>query len=280
MSAVSSMNIIDDTCWQPWNVQITPFAITEQVFYIGNKWVGAYLIDTGDGLIVLDTTTAETAYQLIDSIYTLGKDPRDVKMILLTHAHVDHYGAARFLKEMSGAQIWLSKEDDDFRKTAGAKEIGGLTTPFRDYGLEPDAYYTYEQPIKMGNVSIDVKLTPGHTPGVVSFFIHVHESVDGSITLALHGGVGVLTLSDESLKRAGLEKSLRHRFIRDCVELKKIPVDICLPSHPAHYPPFFEMAVQSRENGNPFVDRDAWASFLDTRRQFAEKLEAQSQGVQ
>lgn len=276
MSAVTSINIIDDTCNQPWNVQVAPFPVADQVFYVGNKWVGAYLIDTGDGLILLDTTTAETAYQLIDSIYQLGRNPRDIKMILLTHAHVDHYGAARILKELSGAQIWMSEEDAAFHKTEGARELGGLTTTFRDYGVEADRFYRYEQPIRLGNVSIDVRLTPGHTPGVVSFFIHVPDAARGSLTLAMHGGVGVLTLRDESLKRAGLDSSLRRRFIRDCMDMKKIPVDICLPSHPAHHPPFQEAAGKSWENGNPFISSTAWASFLDSRRSFAEELEPQS----
>ena len=216
MAAVSSLNIIESTCLAPWEVQAEPFAVTEQIFYIGNKWVGAYLIDTGDGLIVLDTTTAETAYLLIDSIYRLGYDPKDIKMILLSHAHVDHFGAARFLKELSGAKIWLSREDEAFRHTEGGAELGGLTVPFREYDFETDCFYSDDTPVRLGNVEIGTRLTPGHTPGVTSFFIRTENEKEGKLTAAMHGGVGVLTMSNESLDRARLPHSLRRKFIDDC----------------------------------------------------------------
>ena len=276
MTAVSSLNIIESTCYEPWEVQIEPFAVTDQIFYVGNKWVGAYLIDTGDGLILLDTTTAETAYLLLNSIYKLGYRPEEIKMILLSHAHVDHYGAARFLKELSGAEIWLSREDEDCRNTDGAAEPGGLFVPFREYSFETDRYYDDSTPILLGNVEIRTRLTPGHTPGVTSFFIYTDDKKCGRIVSAIHGGVGVLTMSDESLDRAGLSRELRKRFIKDCHDLKDISVDICLPSHPAHAPLFEKREQAADGDKNPFIDRDGWARFLDDRVQYAIKLEEEA----
>lgn len=276
MAAVSSLNIIESTCLAPWEVQAEPFAVTEQIFYIGNKWVGAYLIDTGDGLIVLDTTTAETAYLLIDSIYRLGYDPKDIKMILLSHAHVDHFGAARFLKELSGAKIWLSREDEAFRHTEGGVELGGLTVPFREYDFETDCFYSDDTPVRLGNVEIGTRLTPGHTPGVTSFFIRTENEKEGKLTAAMHGGVGVLTMSNESLDRARLPHSLRRKFIDDCYAMKKIPVDICLPSHPAHAPLFEKNENRPADGSNPFIDPNGWKVFLTDRVRYAEKLEEEN----
>ena len=69
-----------------------------------------FLLDTGEGLILIDTgLNAETCYLVIERIWESGHDPRDIKKILLTHWHGDHSCNARVLQEMSGAEIWLQR---------------------------------------------------------------------------------------------------------------------------------------------------------------------------
>ena len=51
----------------------------------------------------------ETAYLMLENIRKIGYDPKDIKLILLSHAHCDHIGAARTMKELTGARsIWAS----------------------------------------------------------------------------------------------------------------------------------------------------------------------------
>lgn len=277
MAAISSVDVIQNTCNAPWAVNVEPFRVTEQIWYIGNRWVGAYLIDTGDGVIILDTMCAETAYLMVDAIYKCGFRPTDIKMILLSHGHPDHYGAARLLHEMSGAPIYLSKEDEAYRhneKLSSAKSANptnGLTWKFYDF--ETDCFYDEYKPITLGNITIRTKLTPGHTLGTTSFFITAPQSNGEVLTVAMHGGVGVLTMTDAYFEETGLPCSIRTNFVAQCEELKQEDVDICLASHPAHYPgDFFEIAKQSWENGNPFVNKDAWNAFLTSRGGIAAKM--------
>ena len=62
--------------YRPWELAIKPFQVAPQTWYVaGQTWVGCYLIDTGDGLILIDTAIAESAYMLVDSIYRLGYRP-------------------------------------------------------------------------------------------------------------------------------------------------------------------------------------------------------------
>lgn len=277
MAAISSVNVIANTSGAPWSVTVKPFKVTDQIYYIGNVWVGAYLIDTGEGLIILDTMCAETAYLLVDTIYKLGYRPEQIKMILLSHAHVDHFGAARFLHELSGAPIWLSREDEEFRHNERAVNAEGgkpKGITMREYPFETDCFYDDDKPIVLGDVTIRTKLTPGHTPGVTSFFISAKQKNDETLVAAMHGGVGVLTMSDIYFEQSGLPSSLRRRFIEDCEKLKEEKVDICLASHPAHYPGnFFELEKKGWDDGNPFVDPQAWTEFLSARAQFAIDLE-------
>ena len=63
--------------YRPWELAIKPFQVAPQTWYVaGQTWVGCYLIDTGDGLILIDTAIAESAYMLVDSIYRRSRSKR------------------------------------------------------------------------------------------------------------------------------------------------------------------------------------------------------------
>ena len=70
-------------------------------YVAGQTWVGCYLIDTGDGLVLIDCAIPESLYLLVDSIYKLGFKLQDIKKILISHAHFDHCGAAAAMKELT-----------------------------------------------------------------------------------------------------------------------------------------------------------------------------------
>ena len=276
MSAVSSSDVILATGDAPWKVAVTPFRVMDQIYYIGNVWVGAYLIDTGEGLILLDTMCAETTYLMVDAIYRLGYRPEQIRYILLSHAHIDHVGGAQMLKQLTGAKVFLSAEDDEFRHNEQALHAEAAMPAdvfFRDYPYEVDCHYDDRKPIELGNVRIDTRLTPGHTPGVTTFLIHVRKEDGSEVTAAMHGGVGVLTMSDAYSAQAGIPSCLRDRFIADCEDMANLKVDVCLPSHPAHYPgDFFELSKSLHKDPDALVDYTAWRRFLTDRAAMARKL--------
>ena len=67
-----------------------PFQLAGNVYFVGTYRASSHLIDTGDGLILIDTGYAETADVVIESVGALGFDIRDVKYILHSHGHHDH----------------------------------------------------------------------------------------------------------------------------------------------------------------------------------------------
>ena len=69
-----------------------PFSIFGNLYFVGNADVGSYLIDTGDGLILIDTAYPTTRALLVQSIWEAGFNPGDIKYILHTHGHFDHFG--------------------------------------------------------------------------------------------------------------------------------------------------------------------------------------------
>ena len=162
MVKVTPKNIVDEARDMPWKVAIEPFRVAPRVYYVGNVWVGSFLVDTEEGLAIIDTTVMEDLYLLLESIRKLGFDPMNIKKIFLTHAHMDHDGAARALKEMTGAEIYLSKEDEDWRHRP---EADMHDTGFKIVPYDVDHFYDDNEAIVMGSVTIRTKLSAGHTPG-------------------------------------------------------------------------------------------------------------------
>ena len=70
----------------PWLEDKAPFQIMKNVYFVGVDWVSAFLLDTSEGLVLIDCAMQETFYLLVDSIHGLGFDPRRIKKLLLTHA--------------------------------------------------------------------------------------------------------------------------------------------------------------------------------------------------
>lgn len=95
----------------PDDFYVRPFQIAGNVYYIGNKAVCSHLIDTGEGLIVIDTSYPELDHLLINSIWEAGFDPKDIRIVLHTHLHYDHFGATNTLTKIYGAKAYVGRDE-------------------------------------------------------------------------------------------------------------------------------------------------------------------------
>ncbi|HIX25345.1 MAG TPA: MBL fold metallo-hydrolase [Candidatus Lachnoclostridium avicola] len=252
--------------YEPWEIAVKPFQVAPQTWYVsGQTWVGCYLIDTGDGLILIDTAIPESLYLMVDSICQLGFKLTDIKKILLSHAHFDHCGAAAAMKKLTGAELYMSKEDTEFYK-ACPEETLVLDPDSHPQYFEVDKYYSDDEPITLGNISIRTILTPGHTIGCTSFLWDVKNPANGeTYVVGMHGGVGANTMNDDYYSTSKyLTPDLRDRFISDADKLKKIHVDIALPSHPNQIE-IMDRAGQYTDESQPYLDDTIWADFIDER---------------
>ena len=252
--------------YEPWELEIKPFQVAPQTWYVaGQTWVGCYLIDTGDGLILLDTAIPESLYLLVDSIYRLGYKPEDIKKILISHAHFDHCGAAAAMKKLTGAELYMSKEDTEFMK-ACPEETMVLDPDSHPQMFEVDKYYSDDEPITLGNISIRTMLTPGHTIGCTSFFWDVKNPANGeTYVVGMHGGVGGNTMNDGYYSTSKyLTPDLRERFFNDCEKVKSIHVYFALPSHPNQIE-IVDRAGQYTDESQPYLDDTVWADFMEER---------------
>ena len=191
----------------PWTLAHRPFKVVDNVYFVGTSWVSAFLLNTQKGLVLIDCAMQETLYLLVDSIRELGFNPRQIKKLLLTHGHFDHCGAARAIKEMSGCEIWLGKDDEYF-----FTERRDLIA-FEDHvsGFPIDRFFNYSSTIDLGNFVLRPVHCPGHTPGTTSIFFDVDHR-GKKLSCALHGGLGNGVLTRDYLAKkkssAGDERHL------------------------------------------------------------------------
>ncbi len=258
-----------DICIHPWKYYVEPFRIAGNLYYVGNSDVSSHLIDTGQGLILLDTAFPQTAYLLLESIRRLGFNPDDICYILHCHGHYDHFGGTRALVELTGAKTALGEEDIEI---LGEKpELSWAP----EYGVE--FYETFEvdeplvdgQIISLGKTSIECLHIPGHTPGSMSYFFEINDS-GNTYTVGIHGGPGLNTLSKEYLKKYGLPSSRRDDYINSLQQLKKRAVDIFIGAHPGQNATLAKQSLME-EGKNPFLDKTAWPMFLEGLEENAKK---------
>jgi metallo-beta-lactamase class B len=199
------------------NARAVPaFKIFDNLYYIGNDFVAAYLIPTEKGLIMIDALYGDFTSQAIDAVRKLGFDPRHIKYVLCTHAHWDHVGGATLVQSLTGARVGMTAADWDLLESD--RRAGRLrhVAPTRDLVIKDGEVLT------LGRTRVKFYVTPGHTPGVLSMAFTV---VDGerSYRAFLFGGVG---LNFEGVKRT-------EQYLASVRRIRGLgPIDVNVANHP------------------------------------------------
>jgi metallo-beta-lactamase class B len=153
---------------------LEPTKAFDNLFFVGNGFVGVWIVKTSDGLILFDSgeSTDEARDHLVPGIQQLGLDPRQIRYVIVTHAHWDHFGGAKYLHDTYGARVGLGAPDWVLlsEEKPGSLERGDKTPPDKDLVI------TDGQTLTLGDTTIKLYVTPGHTPGTVSALIPAREN--------------------------------------------------------------------------------------------------------
>lgn len=243
---------------KPWEGRMTPFRIIGGVYFVGTYQASSHLIDTGDGLILIDTGYANALYLVLDSIRRLGFRIEDIRYVVHTHYHYDHAEATRYLLPLiPQAKTVIGVRDD--RKVM---EEGYFT---------PDIVVKDNDTLSLGNTVIRFMETPGHTVGTLSFFFDAEE--EGKIyRVGMFGGAGSNTLTKEHLTEyPSCRKDYRHSISR----LRAEHVDVMLGNHVWNNDTEEKgKAFLADPSVNPFVDKTLFPKFLDRCSKKLDDLEA------
>lgn len=254
--------------------QIEPFRIFGNLYYVGDKKVCCHLVDTGDGLILFDTGYRNAVHLYLENIRKLGFDPADIRYIIQSHEHFDHFGGSNEIRKLYGSQVCMGALGTALLRERPDRALMHLGPMPADQIAWPDIELEDGDVLTLGNTSIRCVLSPGHTPGVMSFFFDV---TDGEQTLraGYFGGVGLLTANRAYNRHFGLPEDLPEQMLRTVEKLWLEPVDITLGNHPAQNNTLEKRQWMLDHPGeNPFLTPEAWHELLAlVRERYTELIE-------
>lgn len=247
---------------------VKPFNLYGPIWYVGDSWVCVHLIDTGDGLLLIDSGNCGATAMLVQAIWEAGFNPRDVKWIIHSHGHVDHIGGAVFFRRMFGAKLYIGQPDArDFRERPW---ISAIQDTYNDCDqlFVPDYEIREGDVLTFGSITMTFYLCPGHTDGVISCFFDV-DGPEGVKRCGYYGGFGFNTLQKDYLIEIGdPEYKTRDIYLQSLAKVREQKVDIMLGNHCINNDTLGRRQKQIEDPGgpNPFVDPDGWRNYLDSKR--------------
>ncbi|MBW8733534.1 MAG: metallo-beta-lactamase, partial [Asticcacaulis sp.] len=148
-----------------YDIPHAPYRIAEDIYYVGTQGIGVYLIETGQGLIVIDSGTKDGVKLVEANIQALGFTLKDVRYLLETHAHWDHVGGMAQLKKDTGAQF-IASGGDRYGLEHGVHVGENSSGPASFAPVAVDRVINDgDNKVKLGGVTLTAVATPGHTRG-------------------------------------------------------------------------------------------------------------------
>jgi metallo-beta-lactamase class B len=158
-----------------------PYKVFDNLYFIGTRIHSAWALTTSAGIIVIDTLFDYAIEpEMIEGMTMLGLDPHQIKYVLISHAHGDHDQGAALLQSRYGAKVVMGTADWDATLQRAASAPGGV--PKRDIAVGREGLK-----LTLGEITMDVVATPGHTAGTLSYFFPVKDA-GRALMVAYSGG--------------------------------------------------------------------------------------------
>ncbi|MCH9696311.1 MAG: subclass B3 metallo-beta-lactamase [Gammaproteobacteria bacterium] len=244
-----------------WNKPLAPFRVYGNTWYVGMDGLSALLIETSEGLVLIDGGLPQSAVQIDANVRAIGFDPEDIQAILVSHPHFDHAGGIAALQRLSGAPVYISAAGAAVLRTGKLQE----NDPQFGYGAENTSFAAVKNVhdvedrgvVSVANVDITAIHTPGHTPGGTSW---TWEScaLDACYTIVYADSLTAVSAPGFRFT----ENDAAAQMLDSIATLSRLDCDILLSPHPF----FFGLhdKLEKREDGNPFVNNVACALYGET----------------
>jgi len=255
---------------QQWNRPFPAYRVIDNIYYVGTNQIAQFLITTPSGNILLDTGFEASVPRLHENIEQLGFRYRDIKLILTSHAHIDHVQAHALVRQQTGAQVVVSAADAPFVESGGK----GETVFDGVYAWTPcpvDRRVNDGDQITLGGTTLTAHLTPGHTVGATTWTMQVHEAnktLDVVFFPSANINPGVHLLHNPRYPR------IAHDFEHSFATWKTLACDVFLADHGDFYG-MKDKYGQLRDGArnNPFIDPDGYRRYIDSAElRFREQL--------
>jgi metallo-beta-lactamase class B len=258
---------------QPWNRPFPPYRVIDNVYYVGTNAIAQFLITTRAGNILLDSGFEASVPRLRQNIEALGFRYADTKLLLTSHAHIDHVQAHALVRQQTGARVVVSALDAPFVEQGGKGEtvFDGV---YAWTACPVDLRVNDGDEVKLGATTLTAHLTPGHTLGATTWTMKVTErgqSLDVVFFPSANINPGVHLVGNTRYPK------IADDFRRSFATWKALTCDVFLADHGDFYA-MSEKYERLRDGAatNPFIDASGYRRFVaEAEQRFLEQLESE-----
>ena len=242
---------------------LEPMQVMDELYFLGSRWTTAWAIKTSAGIIIVDAmnNAAEAEQYIEGGLRKLGLNPADIRYVVVSHAHGDHYGGAQYLKDKFNPRVVMSEIDwNALEETQRDPLFGTKRNPLFGEPPKRDQSVNDGDTIRLGGTALKLYVIPGHTLGTLATAFTVHDRGEPHRAVAWGGTAYNFGPLRDRLQLYS-ETTQKYRDI-----LKEEKTDIFLSNHASFDASLAKMAtLKERQPGQPnpyVVGLDAVQRFL------------------
>jgi len=179
-----------------------------------DRFVFSFIL-AGETITLIDTGVAGSENRIFDYIRSIGRDPREISLIILTHSHPDHMGAVKVIREATGCSVMAHSAERDWIEDVDRQNqerpvpgfftmVGGPVQVDHELAdgdvIDPDGTDAYE---------LQVLHTPGHSAGSICLFLQAEGALFCGDAVPVHGDLPVYDDAIVSVKSVKKIKAVR-----------------------------------------------------------------------
>ena len=260
-----------------WNAPQPPFRVYGNAYWVGTRGLGAVLVTSPRGHVLIDGALPESAAGILASIRALGFRPRDVRLIVNSHAHFDHAGGIAALQRATGAAVaahpWSAAVLRKGASIPGDPQLGVLL----DYPAVPTVREIADgDTLRIGPLALVARFTGGHTPGGTTWTWRSCEGTGAKarcLDLVYADSQTPVSADGFRYSQSADYPTAVADFERGFARLEGLRCDVLLTPHPGASGLLERLAAREAGNRDALIDPGACRTYAAAaRKRLAERL--------
>ncbi len=243
-----------------WNEPFPPHKVIGNVYYVGTSELSSFLITTGEGHILINSSYEESVPVIRAAVEKLGFKFTDIKILLISHAHDDHTAGAALVKKLTGAKFMVMDADVPVVEGGGQ---GDFNYNSRWTPAKVDRVLHDGDTVSLGGTVLTAHLTAGHTKGCTTWTLKVPEggrNFDVVIVGSPNVNAGFKLVNNPKYPQIADDYAKSFRV------WKALPCDVFLGAHGNYYGMQEKFKKLKPGGANPFIDPAGYRAYIEERQ--------------
>ncbi len=217
-----------------WTTPVTPFRIADNLYYVGSRDLASYLVVTPKGDILINSSLTSSVPLIRSSVEQLGFKFKDIKILLISHAHSDHDAGSADVVKQTGARYMVMDGDVPVVESGGKLDFAYRTGGYPAVKVNRVLHDGDE--VRLGEAVLVAHKTAGHTRGCTTWTMQVKQGgkplnvlIVGSWNV--NPGFRLVDKPGQAASYPGIADDYRHSFS----VWKSLPCDIFLGAHGTYF---------------------------------------------